>query len=334
MASCTVNRLLALALALAVWGMRTAAGGPRLEFTPDKIDFGTKPRGVRLKGVFMIKNAGDEKLVVSGLEASCGCVTSGQDKFSLNPGDRLELPFTLDTKEYADGSIKLKTNEPDRPQVMLPIYITILEEVQLSDDQFSFGSVSRGETPATSLTVWATNPHKPARIRSLKTNMANVELWHEKTIAIPSRPGEVVWAKLKTANMPLRRFGGWVDLVLDLPTKPKIRLELSGKVIAGTVLDRGVMWIRVRKRALRRDVPGAVTLRNTTGQKFRILRATSSNRNVTVDFDDAVSAAQHKVTVRLSKAAGKTNGWVLATVQIFTDSRKAPNTLKVYYAVR
>ena len=310
------------------------AAGPRLEYEPDKIDFGTKPRGVQLSGVFVIKNTGDEKLVVSGLEASCGCVTSGQDKFSLKPGERTELSFTLDTQSYSDGSIKLKTNQPDRPQVMLPIHITVLDEVQLSDEQLSFGSVSRGETPAVSVTVWASNAHKPVRIRSLRTNMANVELWHKGTIDIPNRPGEAIWARLKTANMPPGRFGGWADLVLDLPKKPTIRLEISGKVIAGTVLRRRVMRIRVRKRALRRDVPRAVILENTIGQKFRILRATSSDRNVTVDFDSGVSAAQHKVTVTLSKGAGKTNGMVLATVRLFTDNRKTPHTLNVYYAVR
>ena len=64
MASCTVNRLLALALALAVWGMRTAAGGPRLEFTPDKIDFGIQPKGPQLAGTFQLRNAGDETLRV------------------------------------------------------------------------------------------------------------------------------------------------------------------------------------------------------------------------------------------------------------------------------
>ena len=330
-----VSAAMACAVGLCLLAQPAASAvGPRLAYEPDKIDFGVKPKGIQLSGIFIVKNTGDETLKVSGLEASCGCVTAGQDKFDLNPGDRAELTFTLDTQEYSDGSIKLKTNEPDRPHVMLPIHIIVLDDVQISDDRLSFGLVERGTSPAVSLTVWSTNAHKPARIRSLTSNIANVELWHESTIDKASRPGEVVYAKLKTANMPPGRFGGWVDLVLDLDKKPALKIEISGQVVSGIMLSPGWMLISADKRELRQDVKRAVIVTHSAEQKFRILRAESNDPNVKVSFDDSFSSDKHTVTVRLSKTIGKTRGRVRATVRLFTDTRKAPHSVKIYYTVK
>ncbi len=121
---------------------------------------------------------------------------------------------------------------------------------------------------------------------------------------------------------------------MDLPKKPVVRIELAGTVVSGTVLVPGVIIIRVVKRALRRDVPRSVIMKDTTEQKFRILRAVSSDPNVSVSFDSSASAAQHTVIVKLSRTTGKTSKMVSATVRLFADNRKTPHILKVYYRVR
>jgi len=309
-----------------------AAVGPRLAYEPDKIDFGVRPRGLHLSGVFTIRNTGDETLKVSGFDTSCGCITSGQDKFDVDPGHAATLTFQLNTQDYTDGAIKLKTNVPGRPKIMLPIHVTIIEDVQVTDDHLSFGLVERGQTPAVSLTVWSTNAHRPVRIRSLTSNLASLELWHKSTIDKASRPGETVYARLKSANLPLGRFGGWVNIVLDPDKKPAIKMEISGNVVAGIVLKPARMRIKVAKRELRQDVRRSVTLTHSNGKEFRIRRAVSSDPNVSVDFDDRLAAPEHRVTLRLSRATGKTE-WMSATVRLFTDNRKAPYSVKAYYTV-
>ena len=310
------------------------AAGPRLVFEPEKIDFGAKPAGMMLSGTFILRNEGDEPLVVSGIESSCGCVAAQHGKRVIEPKGSTPLKFTLDTSSYNDSTIKVKTNQRGLAQVMLPIHVKVLRDVQLADKDIAFGTVPHGETRTERVMLWLRDARKPVRILSLTSTVAHVKMSHAPRV-VDNRQGREISAELDTQGMPLGRFSGWVHIALDLPQQPVVKLELSGRVASGVVLSPNPLSIRVWGRALKLGVRRPVTIKSTSGRKFRIRGIKSSDPYVHAEADSHDPAARHVLAVRLARNTPQTRGTVKATVQIFTDfEQEHLVSLRVYYSVR
>lgn len=65
-----------------------------ITFTADAFDFGTVPQGTPVTHVFSFKNTGKEPLVLSAVNASCGCTTPEWPKEPVAPGATATIKAT------------------------------------------------------------------------------------------------------------------------------------------------------------------------------------------------------------------------------------------------
>jgi Protein of unknown function (DUF1573) len=69
-----------------------------MAFTTDVHDFGTVPEGPTADYEFSFKNTGKEPIVLSKVQASCGCTTPSYSKEPVPPGQEGKIHVTYNTK--------------------------------------------------------------------------------------------------------------------------------------------------------------------------------------------------------------------------------------------
>ena len=74
------------------------ANMPEIQFENPVYDFGKVIQGEILSYTFHFKNVGKSSLLISGIEASCGCTTSVPPRAPIQPGEKGEIKITFDSK--------------------------------------------------------------------------------------------------------------------------------------------------------------------------------------------------------------------------------------------
>ena len=74
------------------------ANMPEIQFENLVYNFGKVIQGEMLSYTFHFKNVGKASLLISGVEASCGCTTSVPPKAPIQPGGKGEIKITFDSK--------------------------------------------------------------------------------------------------------------------------------------------------------------------------------------------------------------------------------------------
>ena len=310
-----------------------AADGPRFAVKPEKLDFGLQPTSARLTGAFVLKNVGAKTLEIKTDEASCGCVMDEIGDIVLQPGQQMELSFTVDTSESGDGSIQLTTNDPARPKVALPFYVTVLRDVSIDESTLRYGATAQGETKTVKAAVWSVEPGDKVRVRSLTSTLANVTL-SQRYLSEPEREGVEIAATINTAGMPLGRFAGTIRVELDRYKNQTFTMELEGRITGGIVPTPNPLSIIAAKESLPLPHARIVTLRSPLGKPFRILRVKSSAPYLTVSADGSTPANHHRIEINLTQETPETRkGAARHTVEVFTDATAEPCVEEVYLRI-
>jgi hypothetical protein len=77
---------------------------PEIQFDNLTYNFGRVIQGEILSYTFHFKNVGKSNLIVSGVEASCGCTTSSPPKAPIKPGEKGEITISFDST-YKHGEV-------------------------------------------------------------------------------------------------------------------------------------------------------------------------------------------------------------------------------------
>jgi hypothetical protein len=115
------------AAALLVLCCPTALAGPRLELTPERLNFGRMNRGERVTRMLRLTNRGDAALVLRGIRPSCAeCVVGDLGGRRLEAGESLQLPVTFvatDVPGRHTAHLTLHTN--DEKTALHRVYLDI-----------------------------------------------------------------------------------------------------------------------------------------------------------------------------------------------------------------
>lgn len=127
-------------------------------FTESSYNFGSVPRGSKVKHDFVMTNRLQEPITILNLRASCGC-TSGKTAASIvQPGKTAVVEAHMDTRNFVGQKstvlfVTLITAGGHEAEVRLGVTSNILSDVVLNPGSIDFGTVSRGQTPSQSLTI-------------------------------------------------------------------------------------------------------------------------------------------------------------------------------------
>jgi Protein of unknown function (DUF1573) len=94
--------------------------GAVAQFNSTEIDYGKIDKGADPLRKFVLKNVGDEPLIISNAQGSCGCTVPTWPKEPIMPGQSSNIEVRYDTQRVGpfSKSITLTTNEANPTRVL------------------------------------------------------------------------------------------------------------------------------------------------------------------------------------------------------------------------
>src|SRR5690606_5707480 len=85
------------------------ANAPIITISNDTFDFGVAKEGEKVSHEFEFTNDGNTPLIISSVNASCGCTTPNYPKQPIKPGERSKIEVVFDTKNQPGMQHKVIT---------------------------------------------------------------------------------------------------------------------------------------------------------------------------------------------------------------------------------
>lgn len=141
----------------------TTSGPNAARYDFGKVDPIVRPQ---LEHTFTLRNQSAKPVVISRLQASCGCtgvflgdqnVRSGNAERTVAPGEQLDVRLSVDVTRLRGGKLHkpvwVYLQDGAMPAVTLEMAADLLEVVSVSPPQLNFGRVVAGAKPAQTVTV-------------------------------------------------------------------------------------------------------------------------------------------------------------------------------------
>jgi hypothetical protein len=124
--------LLVLALLVAACG----GGPPILVVAPEAVAFGAIPALQPVSTTVAVRNTGGSELKIEGVRTTCGCTSATLSDDTIAAGSTADMTITFNPQAHPgvyDDFLRvvlLTTNDPTRPEVEVPVTVTVLEPGQ------------------------------------------------------------------------------------------------------------------------------------------------------------------------------------------------------------
>jgi hypothetical protein len=113
------------------YAIQDSVSQPVMLFDTLEHDFGTIIEGERVVGYFDYQNGGGKDLLITSVEATCGCTTPGWSSEPLKPGEkgRLEVIFDASGRSGAQRKVVTVQSNASNQPVRLTIKANITNGV-------------------------------------------------------------------------------------------------------------------------------------------------------------------------------------------------------------
>src|SRR6266581_4292762 len=111
-----------------------AAIGPKIQFETPVYDFGKVKSGEMVKHTFVFTNTGDELLILTNVQPSCGCTTAGEWTHQVEPGKTGTIPIQFNSANYGGQVLKTVTvtsNDKSQPSFGLQVKGTVWKPIDV-----------------------------------------------------------------------------------------------------------------------------------------------------------------------------------------------------------
>jgi hypothetical protein len=108
--------------------------GPKIQFETPVYDFGKIKSGDPVKYTFIFTNTGDELLILTNVQPSCGCTTAGEWSRQVEPGKTGTIPIQFNSTSFGGQVLKTVTvtcNDKTQPSIGLQIKGTIWKPIDV-----------------------------------------------------------------------------------------------------------------------------------------------------------------------------------------------------------
>ena len=99
------------------------ASAQSISFDKTTYDYGTVKTGADGHRMFTVKNTGDKPLIISRVQASCGCTTPEWSQDPIMPGKTAQIKVGYNTTIVGPFTkiIEVYSNDPENPQKVLTV---------------------------------------------------------------------------------------------------------------------------------------------------------------------------------------------------------------------
>ena len=110
-------------------------GGPKIQFDTPVYDFGRISAGVVVKHSYIFTNVGDQQLIITNVQPTCGCTAAADWSRQVEPGNIGTIPIQFNSANFGGPVTKMITvvcNDKTQPTVHLQIKGTIWKPIDVT----------------------------------------------------------------------------------------------------------------------------------------------------------------------------------------------------------
>ncbi len=108
-------------------GKAVTGSGPAIALDKDDVDYGTIKQGADGNRQFTVKNTGDQPLIISQCQGSCGCTVPKCDTAPIAPGQTSVVNVHYDTNRVGPftKTVTVTSNATNTPSKVVSIHGTV-----------------------------------------------------------------------------------------------------------------------------------------------------------------------------------------------------------------
>jgi hypothetical protein len=314
----------ALALAMSLDGnVARAAGWADRLFSEQAHDFGTVPRGAKVRHSFGLTNRLSESVTILNIRASCGCTAGHATASLVPPGGSAAVEAEMETRNFVGKKattlyVTFVTATGREAEVALGVSSTILSDIVLNPGTVDFGTLARGQTPEQTLTVdriglasW--------KVERMVSSCKAIDASLVETV----RSGDRVSYRLKVSIKPDAEAGVLRDeirLLTNDRETPLFPIQVTGTIRGDLSASPSVLTLG--KVTSAEGVSGRFLVRASKPFVIRSIEGSADGFRATAD--DETAKAVHIVTVSYRPDEGTSHGEVRHTFRVVTDLAGEP----------
>ena len=211
-------------------------GGPKIQFDTPVYDFGRISAGVVVKHSYIFTNVGDQQLIITNVQPTCGCTAAADWSRQVEPGNIGTIPIQFNSANFGGPVTKMITvvcNDKTQPTVHLQIKGTIWKPIDVTPayavinvpPECAGGSATIKilNNAEEALTLGTPEVNQPGFGVEIKTNQPGKEYELVVSTVPPLKPGNVQ-AEIKiptsSTNTPTLTVRTWANVQPALSILP------------------------------------------------------------------------------------------------------------------
>ncbi len=290
--------------------------GPMIQFPAKGWDFGTITRGRQLRHTFELKNTGDQDLVISYAQVTCGCLKLKLDRKILPPGESSVLRIFLDSNRqegHIKKHIRIQSNAKNQSHVLIPVEGTINPVYRLEYPNLDLGAREQHESIVKEMRIFAL-PNRWPEISSIEFRGTSIKIT-TKRFGTPTKAHGIIVSVTARANQKPGRQSIPVRINLKNDLVDAIRFLVLGVVIGDLRIEPKKLTLPPQEKT--KTSQTTLTMTSGSQKPFKILKATCHDNRVSIQFTAGKSETSHPLLITFDP---KNRGKGLRTrIYIVTD---------------
>lgn len=133
-----------LSVSCTVTELAYADSGPKAIVPQHEFNFGSVPQGQKVEHEFVLRNTGDQDLVIQRIAPSCGCTAAAMSASAVKPGASEKIKVSFNTAGFygtKTKSVHVLTNSRETPELVLKMTGIVVRGVNVAPERIEFGDV-------------------------------------------------------------------------------------------------------------------------------------------------------------------------------------------------
>jgi len=223
----------------------------------------------KIEHAFVLKNAGNATLNITGVKPACGCTTAKMETQTLEPGQEVKLETTLSIKGRQGAqnkTIGVQSNDPLNPVLQLALKGSVIPKIAVTPELINLGRVMDDEPRSASFTVKSNKADLAFKIQSVEITGFESPAGPLMDFTISeTEPGRAYKVDVFSKGaLPPAMYNGRITVRTDCIDRAVLFLPLTCQVIGAVTIAPQTISLRAMEE------PGATDTQHITVKAGRV----------------------------------------------------------------
>jgi hypothetical protein len=300
---------LSLQQTLYAQGLPSPQDGPVIEILSYEHDFGQVSQGLKLSHDFIVKNSGNQDLIIRELNPSCGCTAAVLEDPILKPGMVTSVRVSFDTAGFTGSKIKtvrVYSNDPGNASLVLRVKADIIPEIFAEPSKVEIFNVRRLNKVSTMFLVKSVDGTEvPLKDIISKSDFIIVS-------SEVNDKGEVEVDVSTSPDMPPGKLRSRIVVRTTNPRVPVINVPVIIDVVRDIVIEPKSINFGYLSKGVNDPVSRKLVISRAEGtpEGVKALKASSSSKSISVNLEVAEDETQQLIVSLLPGSEGVIRGYI------------------------